>query len=105
MSSVISTVMSRLNSFLDSELEQLLCFQNDVDVKSFCEKKTAMFLIMPEEDPNKFFLVSLVVQQLYCELLAIADENGGRLNRKVMMYLDEFGTLPTMEDLSTTSLF
>ena len=42
-------------------------------------------------------MVSLIIQQLYREILAVADENGGRLNNRVMMYLDEFGTFPKIE--------
>lgn len=34
----------------------------------------AIFLIMPEENPNTFFMISLIIQQLYREILAVADE-------------------------------
>ena len=69
MASVMSTALSRLNRFLDSEMEQLLCFDTAVDAETFCKKKSALFLVMPEEDPNKFFMVSLIIQQLYRCLL------------------------------------
>ena len=52
---MIITALSRLNSFLDSELEQILCFDTEIDAEEFCNQKSAIFLIMPEEDPNKFF--------------------------------------------------
>lgn len=39
MQSVLSTALSRLNAFLDSELEQILCFDTAIDVESFCKKK------------------------------------------------------------------
>ena len=42
-------------------------------------------------------MVSLIVQQLYREILAVADEYDGRLPNRVMMYLDEFGTIPKIE--------
>ena len=42
-------------------------------------------------------MVSLIVQQMYREILAVADENDGRLKNRVMMYLDEFGTIPKIE--------
>lgn len=97
MSSVISTALSRLNSFLNSELEQILCFDTEVDAEKFCKEKSALFIIMPEEDPNTFFMVSLIIQQMYREILAIADENGGKLDNRVIFYCDEFGTLPKIE--------
>lgn len=97
MLSVLSTAMSRLNAFLDSELEQLLCFDSAIDAERFCKEKTALFIVMPEEDPTAYFLVSLIIQQLYRELMTVADENGGRLSRRVIFFADEFGTLPKLE--------
>ena len=97
MASVMSTALSRLNAFLDSELEQLLCFDTEIDTEDFCNQKSAIFIIMPEEDPGKFFMVSLVIQQLYREILSVADENGGKLKNRCVFFADEFGTLPKIE--------
>lgn len=97
MASVMSTALSRLNAFLDSELEQLLCFDTEIDAEDFCKQKSAIFIIMPEEDPGKFFMVSLVIQQLYREILSVADENGGKLKNRAVFFCDEFGTLPKIE--------
>ena len=96
MQSVMSTALSRLNSFLDSELEQILCFDTAIDAEKFCNEKSAVFVVMPEEDPNKFFMISLIIQQLYREILSVADANGGKLKNRVMFYCDEFGTLPLL---------
>lgn len=97
MASVMSTALSRLNAFLDSELEQILCFDSLMDAETFCNEKCAMFLIMPEENPNTFFMISLIIQQLYREILSVADENGGKLKNRCVFYCDEFGTLPKIE--------
>ena len=97
MQSVLSTAMSRLNAFLDSELEQILCFDTAIDAESFCKKKTAIFLVMPEEDNTKYFIISLIIQQLYREILMVADENGGKLDNRVIFFWDEVGTIPKIE--------
>lgn len=97
MASVMSTALSRLNSFLDSELEQLLCFDTEIDAEKFCAEKSAIFIIMPEEDPNTFFMISLILQQLDREILAVADENGGKLKNRCVFFCNEFGTLPKIE--------
>lgn len=97
MASVMSTALSRLNSFLDSELEQLLCFDTEIDAEKFCNEKSAIFVIMPEENPNTFFMISLIIQQLYREILSVADENGGKLKNRCVFFCDEFGTLPKIE--------
>lgn len=36
-------------------------------------------------------------QQLYREILAVADEQGGKLKNRCIFYCDEFGTLPKIE--------
>ncbi len=97
MQSVMSTAMSRLNAFLDSELEQILCFDTAIDAEKLCSQKCAVFIVLPEENPTTYFMVSLLIQQLYREILAVADENGGALKNRIMFYCDEFGTLPPID--------
>ncbi len=99
MLSVMSTALSRLNSFLDSELEQMLCFDTAIDAEKFCNEKSAIFIVLPEEDMSKYFMVSLLIQQLYREILVIADENGGKLKNRVMFFMDEMGTFPKIDGI------
>ena len=99
MASVLSTVLSRLNSFLDSELEQVLCFESSINAESFASKKSAIFLILPEEDPSKNFMAGLMIQQLSRELFAVADENKGKLPNRVVFFCDELGTMPPFDIL------
>ena len=99
MLSVMSTALSRLNSFLDSELEQMLCFGTAIDAEKFCDEKSAIFIVLPEEDMSKYFMVSLLIQQLYREILVIADENGGKLKNRVMFFMDEMGTFPKIDGI------
>ena len=97
--SVMSTVLSRLNAFLDSELEQVLCFDSAIDAEKFASEKSAIFLILPEEDTTKNFMAGLMIQNLSRELFAVADENGGKLQNRVVLYCDEFGTMPPFDVL------
>lgn len=104
--SVISTALSRLLTFIDSEIEQILCFESDIDAESFVKEKTMLILTMPEEFNTRYFMVSLVIQELYRELLTIADQHGGRVpgtegfrgkTPRIMFFFDEFGTLPKID--------
>ena len=61
------------------------------------------FLIMPEEDNTKYFLISLIVQQLYRGILAFDDETDGKLKNRVMFFFDEIGTIPKID--STEMMF
>ena len=97
--SVMSTVLSRLNAFLDSELEQVLCFDSAIDAEKFASEKSAIFLILPEEDTTKNFMAGLMIQNLSRELFAVADENGGKLQNRAVLYCDEFGTMPPFDVL------
>ena len=99
MASVMSTVLSRLNAFLDSELEQVLCFDSAIDAEKFVSEKSAIFLILPEEDTTKNFMAGLMIQNLSRELFAVADENGGKLKNRVVLFCDEFGTMPPFDIL------
>ena len=80
MASVMSTVLSRLNAFLDSELEQVICFDSAIDAETFASEKCAIFLILPEEDTTKNFMAGLMIQNLSRELFA-----------------DELGTMPPFD--------
>lgn len=99
MHSVMSTAMSRLLSFIDSEMEQIICFDSEIDAETFCSEKVAVFVVFPEEDNTKAFLVSLFVSQLYNECLTIANQTKeNKLAKRVMFYLDEFGTMPPFDN-------
>ena len=103
MASVMSTVLSKLNAFLDSELEQVICRDNLIDAERFASSKCAIFVVIPEEDPTKNFIASLMIQNLSRELFSVADENRGRLKNRVVIYADEFGTMPPFDVLSLFS--
>ena len=92
-------VLSRLNAFLDSELEQVLCFDSTMNAERFAAEKSAIFLILPEEDQTKNFMAGLMIQTLARELFAVADENGGRLPGRVVFFCDELGTMPAFDIL------
>ena len=99
MASVMSTVLSRLYTFLDSELEQVLCFDSTIDAESFAAKKSAIFLILPEEDQTKNFMAGLMIQTLSRELFSVADEHDGKLPSRVVFFCDELGTMPAFDIL------
>ena len=71
MASVMSTVLSRLNSFLDTELEHA----------------------------TKNFMAGLIIQNLARELFFLADENDGKLKNRVVFFCDELGTMPPFDIL------
>ena len=84
---------------IDSEQEQVLCYDSRIDAEHFASEKCAIFLIIPEEDPTKHFMAGLMIQNLSRELFSIADANEGKLKKRVVFYCDEFGTMPPFDVL------
>lgn len=99
MNSIMSTVLSKLNAFLDTELEQVLCFDGGIDAELFVQEKCAIFLILPEEDLTKNFVASLMIQNLARELFSVANEHGGKLPNRAVFFCDELGTMPPFDIL------
>ena len=99
MNSIMSTVLSKLNAFLDTELEQVLCFDGGIDAELFVREKCAIFLILPEEDATKNFVASLMIQNLAGELFSVANEHGGKLPNRAVFFCDELGTMPPFDIL------
>ena len=71
-----------MNAFLDTELEQTICFDSPLDAETFANRKSAIFLILPEEDQTKNIMAGLMIQNLSWELFSVTDENEGRLKNR-----------------------
>lgn len=98
--SVMTTAMSRLLSFIDSETEGIICHDSKVSIDEICEKPVAVFVTFPEEDETKHVLVSMLLTQIINEAITYADEHcSGRLNRRLYIFADEFGIFPHMSNI------
>ena len=60
MISVISAKLFQLNSFINTELEQILCFDSSIDVEELCNSKSAIYLVLLKDNATKHFLISLI---------------------------------------------
>lgn len=100
MTSVVTTAMSRLLSFIDSELEQIICFDSKIDAEYYCQNKTAVYLVFPENDVTKHFMVSLFINQFYSECIEYANNHGNKLDKRTYFFLDEVGTIPKIDAAS-----
>ena len=95
--SAMSTALAQMNTFMDIALEQVICFDNHIDAEKFAKEKTALFLILPEEDRTKNFMAGLMIQNLSKELFELAEKGSGRLPNRVVFFCDEFGTMPAFD--------
>ncbi|WRS28972.1 type IV secretory system conjugative DNA transfer family protein (plasmid) [Oscillospiraceae bacterium MB08-C2-2] len=97
---IFSSALGKLVSFIDAELEQLVCGHSpELDAKSFIEQPTAIFLICPDENTTRHFFASLFIRNLINELIGYAEERGGQLPRSVLNLWDEWGNMPPIKDI------
>lgn len=64
------------------------------------KRKTAVFLMLPDERTAYYPLASLIVSQCYAALIKHADERGGRLHIGVNFILDEFSNFAAIPDFA-----
>jgi type IV secretion system protein VirD4 len=84
-----------------SHLESLsaLTVTDELDLESIGEKKTALFVIIPDNDTSFNFLVSILYTQLFQALFYRADhEHGGSLPVHVHFLMDEFANVSLPDD-------
>ena len=98
---IFSSALGKLVSFIDGELEQLICNHSDeLNAQSFIDKPTAIFLIVPDEDSTRHFFASLFIRNIMNELIYIAEERETKeLQRRVIAFWDEFGQIPAIKDI------
>ena len=90
LKSIQITLAARLEKF---NLESLasLTVTDELDLASLGEKKTALFVIIPDNDTSFNFLVSILYTQLFQQLFYSADhKHGGSLPVHVHLLMDEF---------------
>ena len=93
LKSIQITLISRLEKF---NLESLAGItQNDeMELASLGEKKTAVFAVIPDNDSSFNFLVGMLYTQLFQQLYYQADiVHGGRLPVHVHFVMDEFANV------------
>jgi len=98
LKSIQITLASRLEKF---NLESLaaLSATDELDLGDIGEKKTVLFIIIPDNDSSFNFLVSILYTQLFQQLFYSADhKHGGLLPVHVHFLMDEFANVSLPDD-------
>lgn len=99
-SSIMGVVHSVLRVFSTQEGLLRMMADSTFDMRSFGRKKTAVYLIIPDEKSTYHFLVSTFTKQCYEMLIGEAHkEEDMKLPIRVNFMLDEFANLPTIPDM------
>lgn len=103
--SILISCGARLAPFDIQELRELM-IEDELELDTLGDRKTALFVIISDTDDTFNFVVSIMYSQLFNLLCDKADdEYGGRLPVHVRCLLDEFaniGLIPKFEKLIAT---
>ncbi len=96
--SILISLGVRLSPFNLKDIRNLTRTDN-IDLTSIGDKKTALFVVIPDSDSTFNFLVAMLYSQLFDKLYYRADfENNGRLDYHVRFMLDEFANIGEIPD-------
>lgn len=96
--SILSTLKVHLRMFSSPSIAWLTS-ASDIDPRRVLTEKTALFLHVMDEGSPYNALFSVFFDQLYKAIHSVADDNGGRLPRRLQILGDEWGNLPTVRCL------
>ena len=71
---------------------------NDFTVDDMVKKKSAVFIISPDESLVYQSVISIIVNSMYTRLTDLAYKSGGTLKRRFHFVLDEFGNMAAIPD-------
>lgn len=103
--SFFTSALITLRLFTSKSIYGMTC-KSDFSLKQSGERKTATYIILPDEKTTYYPLASLFVYQNYVSLVESADERGGELKTRVNYILDEFGnftTIPAFSNMLTVA--
>jgi type IV secretion system protein VirD4 len=96
---IVSEFDQALEPFFSQDNLINLLSGNDLDTAKIGKQKTAVFLIVPDENTIYHFLVSIFIKQCYTQLILEAQKQPNKaLPRRVNFLLDEFASMPPIAD-------
>lgn len=100
--SIYISLFSMISMFLNQKNLVNALSDSTFDMDDITKRKTAVYIITPDERSTYNFAVSLFVKQLYEVLISAAQERTSlQLERRMNFILDEFCNIPKINDFST----
>jgi type IV secretion system protein VirD4 len=94
----VGVTASRLKIWASEQITSLTA-ASDFRIRDLAQKPTVLYLIIPDADPTYRVLSSLFFDQVFQELIAEADEGGGRLKVECRLLLEEMANIGRIPDL------
>ena len=78
-------------------IEEIVTKKSDFDLRNFAKKKTAIYMLLPDDRDTYHKLGSLLVQQIYTSLVETSRTEGGELGIRMNFILDEFANFTKID--------
>lgn len=101
VAAALSTLQMFINEYVASNTQK-----SDFNLRDFATKKTAIYILLPDDRETYHKLGSLLVQQLYTSLVEASRKDGGELRIRMNFILDEFANftkIDTFQSMLTVS--
>lgn len=101
VAAALSTLQMFINEYVANNTQS-----SDFDLRNFAKKKTALYVLLPDDRDTYHKLGSLLVQQIYTALVETSREQGGELGIRMNFILDEFANftkIDTFQSMLTVS--
>ena len=100
--SILISLYAMVRIFMTQRKLTNMLSKNTFDARNFGRKKTAVYLIIPDEKSTYHFLITTFIKQVYETLINEAQkEKDGKLPVRVNFVLDEFCNIPAIPDMSS----
>lgn len=97
---IFASLFGMIRIFNTQQNLTLMLSGNTIDIRNFGRKKTAVYIIVPDEKTTYHFLVTTFIKQVYETLISEAQKTASRtLPVRVNFVLDEFCNIPKIPDM------
>ena len=100
--SIEALVSMALNKIMVNEEMVRYLSRNSINLGKIAEEKSAVYLVVPDENKTYHFVVSLFLEQLYEVLIKKAQvSENNTLKSRMNFLIDEFANIPKLENMDS----
>lgn len=96
VAAALSTLQMFINDYVANNTQK-----SDFDLRNFAKKKTAIYMLLPDDRDTYHKLGSLLVQQIYTSLVETSRIEGGELGIRMNFILDEFANFTKIDSFQS----
>lgn len=99
--SVVSTLVAKIGKYSLPDVKRISVV-DELHLRELADQKTALFLLLPDDDKSLNFICSVLYMQLFQQLYDRAEEeDDDRLPLHIQIYMDEFANIALPDNFDT----